>query len=67
MELLHYTPRVDLARCEIVDRGIEVQASFSTLCALEYMKSHNIPPQIIQRVLLQPAQRRAASRVIHKN
>ncbi|HEY0588105.1 MAG TPA: hypothetical protein VGD52_18360 [Pseudoduganella sp.] len=61
MELLHYLPRVDSARSEIVDRGIEVQASFSTLCAVEYLKSHNIAPHIIQRVLLQPAQRRGCS------
>lgn len=67
MELLQNTPRVDLARSAIVDRGIEVQDSFSTLCAVEYMKSHNVPPQIIQRVLLQPAQRRASAQVMHKN
>ena len=67
MDLLQYLPRVDAARSEIVDRGIEVQASFSTLCAVEYMKSHNIPPHVIQRVLLQPAQRRPAGKVMHKN
>jgi hypothetical protein len=67
MDLLQYLPRVDSARSEIVDRGIEVQASFSTLCAVEYMKSHNIAPHIIQRVLLQPAQRRASAQVMHKN
>lgn len=67
MELLQHTPRVDLARSEIVDRGIEVQASFSTLCAVEYMKSRNISPHVIQRVLLQPAQRRAPGQVMHKN
>jgi hypothetical protein len=61
MELLQYLPRVDLARSEIVDRGIEVQASFSTLCAVEYLKSHNISSAVIQRVLLQPAKRRATS------
>jgi hypothetical protein len=60
MELLQYLPRVDAARSAIVDRGIEVQASFSTLCAVEYLKTHNIAPHIIQRVLLQPGQRRAA-------
>ena len=67
MELLQNTPRVDVARSEIVDRGIEVQASFSTLCAVEYLKSHNVPPNIIQRVLLQPAKRRAARQVMHNN
>ncbi len=67
MDLLQFLPRVDAARSEIVDRGIEVQASFSTLCAVEYLKSHNIASHIIQRVLLQPAKRRAAARVMHKN
>ena len=67
MKLLQFLPRVDAARSEIVDRGIEVQASFSTLCAVEYMKSHNIAPHIIQRVLLQPGQRRTTAQVMHKN
>lgn len=67
MDLLQYLPRVDAARSEIVERGIEVQASFSTLCAVEYMKSHNISSAIIQRVLLQPQQRRAARQVMHNN
>ncbi|WP_035373113.1 hypothetical protein [Pseudoduganella violaceinigra] len=67
MDLLQYLPRVDAARSAIVDRGIEVQASFSTVCAVEYMKSQNIAPHIIQRVLLQPEQRRQAVQVMHKN
>ncbi|MBY0557082.1 MAG: hypothetical protein K2P77_07765 [Burkholderiaceae bacterium] len=41
-----------------VDRGILVQTSFNTMCAIEYMKSHNIPSHIIERVLLQPELRR---------
>lgn len=43
---------------EAVDRGILVQTSFNTMCAIEYMKSHNIPAHIIERVLLQPESRR---------
>ena len=42
----------------VVDRGIMVQSSFNTVCAIEYMKSHNIDPQVIERVLLHPEQRR---------
>jgi hypothetical protein len=42
----------------VVDRGILVQASFNTMCAIEYLKSNNIPPHIIERVLLHPEQRR---------
>lgn len=42
----------------IVERGILVQTSFNTICAIEYMKSHNVDPQVIERVLLNPGQRR---------
>lgn len=52
------TQRADRRSSEIVDRGIHVQENFSTLCAIEYMKSHNIDADVIERVLLQPDQRR---------
>ncbi|NGZ87306.1 hypothetical protein GW587_23990 [Duganella sp. SAP-35] len=42
----------------VVNRGILVQTSFNTVCAIEYMKSHNVDPQVIERVLLHPEQRR---------
>lgn len=50
--------RVDQKMCDIVNLGIAVQAAFSTLCALEYLKSYNIDPELIERVLLHPEQRR---------
>lgn len=50
--------RVDQKMCEIVNLGIAVQAAFSTLCALEYLKSYNIDAALIERVLLHPEQRR---------
>ena len=50
--------RVDQKMCDIVNLGIAVQAAFSTLCALEYLKSYNIDPDLIERVLLHPEQRR---------
>lgn len=53
-----YQQRSDEQRRAIVDRGILVQASFNTVCAIEYMKSNNIAPQVIERVLLHPEQRR---------
>ncbi|WP_295994609.1 hypothetical protein [Rugamonas sp.] len=53
-----YQQRVDLGISAIVDRGISVQASFSTLCAIEYLKSHNVSSGVIERVLLHPEQRR---------
>lgn len=42
----------------IVDRGIMVQNSFNTICAVEYLKSHNVDPEVIERVLLHPEMRR---------
>jgi hypothetical protein len=50
--------RTDQTMCDIVNMGIAVQAAFSTLCALEYLKSYNIDPDLIERVLLQPERRR---------
>ncbi|MGK5079230.1 hypothetical protein [Janthinobacterium sp. HLX7-2] len=48
--------RVDQKMCDIINLGIAVQAAFSTLCALEYLKSYNIDPELIERVLLHPEQ-----------
>jgi len=50
--------RHDKQSSAVVERGIIVQASFNTICAIEYMKSHNVDPQVIERVLLNPDQRR---------
>ena len=52
--------RQDERISSVVERGITVQSSFNTICAIEYMKSHNVDPQIIERVLLHPDQRRSA-------
>ncbi|MBG6220711.1 MULTISPECIES: hypothetical protein [unclassified Janthinobacterium] len=54
--------RSDQKMCDIVNLGIAVQAAFSTLCALEYLKSYNVAPELIERVLLHPEQRR---RTVH--
>jgi len=51
-------PRRNVLISAAVDRGLLVQSSFNTMCAIEYMKSHNIPPAVIERVLLQPDLRR---------
>jgi hypothetical protein len=53
-----YQQRADEVCCAVVDRGISVQTSFSTICAIEYMKSHNVDPEVIERVLLHPELRR---------
>jgi len=50
--------RQDEQSSAVVERGITVQAHFNTICAIEYMKSHNVAPQVIERVLLHPEQRR---------
>ena len=50
--------RADVAMSEIVDMGIATQAAYSTVCALEYLKSYNLAPELIERVLLRPAERR---------
>ncbi len=50
--------RHDEACSAVVERGIVVQTSFNTICAIEYMKSHNVKPTVIERVLLHPEQRR---------
>jgi hypothetical protein len=52
--------RVDEQCCDVINRGVLVQSSFNTVCAIEYLKSHNIDPQVIERVLLHPEQRRKA-------
>ena len=41
-----------------IDRGVGLQDSVSTMCALEYLHSEGIPHQIAQRVLSQPTKRR---------
>ncbi|MYM22400.1 hypothetical protein GTP46_07065 [Duganella sp. FT135W] len=50
--------RQDEAGSAVVERGITVQSSFNTVCAIEYLKSHNVHPKVIERVLLHPDQRR---------
>ena len=64
--MMNVTILSETTRCErsdehssaAVERGILVQSSFNTVCAIEYMKSHNVDPQVIERVLLHPDQRR---------
>lgn len=53
--------RHDEASSAVIDRGILVQSSFNTVCAIEYLKSHNVDPDVIERVLLHPEQRRQVS------
>lgn len=57
---LLFQQRHDTASSAVVERGISVQSSFNTVCAIEYLKSHNVHPKVIERVLLHPEQRRQA-------
>lgn len=50
--------RRDGQRRELVNRALCMQRDNSTLCALEYLKSHAVPAAVIQRVLLEPDRRR---------
>ena len=50
--------RLDLRQRDIVDHAIAVQLSSNTMSAIEYLKSHDVDPQVIERVLLEPAKRR---------
>jgi hypothetical protein len=46
-------------RCrDIVDHAISVQESGNTMSAVEYLKSHDIAPHVIERVMLDPERRR---------
>jgi hypothetical protein len=53
--------RLDLRMRDIVNHGISVQESSNTVAALEYLKSHDIDPRVIERVLLEPQRRRTCA------
>jgi hypothetical protein len=55
-----YERRDDRCR-EIVDHAIAVQQSRNTMSAVEYLKSHDIGADVIERVMLDPARRRGNS------
>ena len=50
--------RTDASRRDIVNHAISVQESSNTVAALEFLKSHGISSQVIERVLLEPSRRR---------
>lgn len=50
--------RVDLQRRDVVNHAISVQESSNTVAAIEYLKAHDIAPEVISRVLLEPQRRR---------
>jgi hypothetical protein len=50
--------RHDETQRNIVDRGISMQQSTNTMSAVEFLKSRDVGPQVIARVLLEPNRRR---------
>lgn len=58
----HAEQRNDNGLQRIVNCGISVQSRSNTVCAVEYLKSHNVGADVIERVLSQPKQRRAGTR-----
>ena len=58
--------RSDERSSAIVERGIVVQSTFNTVCAIEYLRSHNVQSGIIERVLLHPEQRRQQDHCVHR-
>lgn len=51
--------RQDMRRHDIVNHGVLVQQSSNTVSAIEYLKSHDIASDVIERVLLEPERRRS--------
>ena len=53
--------RRDESMSRAIDRGVGLQQSVSTMCAMEYLHSEGVPHQIAQRVLSNPKRRRGLS------
>lgn len=51
--------RRDRGQCDIVARGIATARAAGIVPAVEYLKAHGVRAQVIERVLLDPARRRA--------
>jgi hypothetical protein len=60
VEETNYERRDDRCR-DIVDHAIAVQQSRNTMSAVEYLKSHDIGADVIERVMLDPERRRGNS------
>lgn len=55
---VHAEARHDEAQRTIVERGIAMQQDSNTMSAVEFLKSRDVGPQVIARVLLEPDRRR---------
>ncbi len=56
----HAEARHDDAQRAIVERGISMQQSSTTMSAVEFLKSRDVGPHVIARVLLEPEKRRSS-------
>jgi hypothetical protein len=56
----HEEARHDDAQRSIVERGISMQQTSNTMSAVEYMRSRDVGPHVIARVLLEPERRRSS-------
>ncbi len=66
--MVSFTERSNRQHSADVDEALALQASAGTLCALEYLKTRSVVPDVIARVLLQPQRRRQSpgAEVMHK-
>ena len=55
----HAEARHDEAQRTIVERGISMQQTSNTMSAVEFLKSRDVGPHVIARVLLEPDRRRS--------
>lgn len=53
--------RLDLRQRDIVEHGVLMQQCSNTMSAVEYLKSRDVDPRVIERVLLGPRHRRGQS------
>jgi hypothetical protein len=56
----HAEARHDDAQRHIVERGISMQQSSNTMSAVEFLRSRDVGPHVIARVLLEPDRRRSS-------
>ena len=61
MEQTTLTQRLDAQRSSIVDLGVALQSRDGTISAVEFLRSRDIDPAVIERVLGEPDRRRPPS------
>lgn len=59
-ELGREEARHDDTQRTIVERGISMQQTSNTMSAVEFLRSRDVGPHVIARVLLEPERRRSS-------